>query len=229
MLKVTRLLIFSFFLFSFESIGQVGSGIDAQENINQAGGLGNIVRVMKPMKEDTKGSPLLFDKFVSATPFRDGKALAAENFNYHTEENKFLIETKRGVSFLDEFLLDSLVMSEPKRLFVKGESIADRFENMAIEVVSLKGGSQLYIQHSVQFIRASVEGPYAAGNKYDEYIKKMNFFIMDGNDVASFKFNKNGLKSIYPDFADLEKFIKSSNLKYTDYSNQLQILDFMRK
>ena len=204
-MKNVFLLILLFFLRCYNLQAQVSSGIDAQDNINQMGGFGNIVRVMKPIKEATKGSPLLFDVSSQAITYKDGFRLKTERFNYHLSEKKFLIETRTGLNFLEEFTLDSLIFLDDEITFIRGDLIIPEFGNLPIEKLVIDGEFSVFIEHSVQFIPASVEGAYAGGNKYDEYIKKMNFYILDNGKLKSVKFNKKLLIEICSDYSSLEK------------------------
>jgi hypothetical protein len=207
---------------------QVSSGVDAQDNLNQLGGMGNIVRVVPPMKEGVKGSPLLFESAINAIPFRNSRSLNASNFNLHLSENKLLIQNRNGLNFIDKLDLDSLLFTDSNRLFVNGNLLLMGNEGKLFEKITTKDGQTLYAEHLVQFIPANFQGAYSGGNNYDEYVKKINIYIMNDGQLKPVKFNAKWLKQNYSDYKKIEKYVFDSELKYNVYEDLNKILRQMR-
>jgi hypothetical protein len=226
---INKILFSVFFFFAVNVLyAQVNSGLDAQDNLNQLGGMGNIVRVMPPMKEGTKGSPLLFEDAFNATPYRNGRNLNDARFNFHLAENKLLILNRNGLNYIDKLDLDSLLFTDSNRLFVNGNHLDNGVNQKIFEKITTKDGQNLYVEHLVQFIPANFQGAYSGGNNYDEFVKKLNIFIMNDGKLKSIKINAKWLKQNFSDYKKIEDYIYQYELKYNVYEDLNKIINQMR-
>ncbi len=215
-------------VFGTASFGQVSSGVDAQDNLNQLGGMGNVVRVMPPIKEGVKGSPLLFDDAINAIPYKNARALTASNFNFHIGENKLLIRNRNGLNYIDKLELDSLLFTDSNRLFVNGNVLTKASDGKLYEKIAMKDGQIIYAEHLVQFIPANFQGAYSGGNNYDEYIKKLNIYSLIEGQLKPVKFNSKWLKQNYADYKKVEEYIYQNELKFNVYDDLVKIIDYIR-
>jgi hypothetical protein len=225
-----KAILFQIFFFSvlWTANAQVTSGMDAQENLNQLGGLGNVVRTMKPVKANTQGSPLLMEHPELAFPYSNGKKLDSAYFNFHVGEKKLIVQTRNGDRFIEELIIDSLFFYKSNRTLINANLVNKDLEKIPFEIVHLKAGGKLYIDHQVQFIPASYQGAYSSGVNYDEYIKKMEFYFYEEEAFTKIKINKNWFKKNYQGYPELIDYVNRELLNFGDYDDQLKIIDFVK-
>ncbi len=219
-------LVLLFLLSPFIAIAQ--TGIDSQDNLNQLGGQGNLIRVTLPAKEGVKGSPFLLGEFANAVPFKDGTELKNGMFNLDLEKNKLMIQSRNGISYLEQLVFDSLLFVNEARLLVNSSTLASSDYSM-LEEITFSDGQVIYVGHTVQFIPANYSGAYNSGKNFDEYVKKMDFFTLKDGALEKIKFNRKWFKANYDGFNKLDETVVKNGWNYNSYDNIRLILDFVQE
>ncbi|MCH7411041.1 hypothetical protein MM239_16660 [Belliella sp. DSM 111904] len=208
------------------SFAQVSSGFDSQNNMDQLGGAGNIVREMKPVKASTKGSPLIFEKLKNGSIYKGGEVIDSSEYNIHLEEKLIVRSSNKGLQFLENLQFDSLVFNDSDT-FINRVVKTDKNE-WYLERVMLKDGQVIFLNHEVTLIKGNVGGAYSGGNNYDEYIKKVKFFKSNDDNLEEFKMNKKWLKNNYDKYEDIQKKLDSNQLKFNSYESIMDLISTIK-
>ncbi|MCH7402761.1 hypothetical protein ACFOUP_05560 [Belliella kenyensis] len=208
------------------TFAQVSSGLDSQYNLDQLGGAGNIIREMKPIKESTKGSPLIFEENKNGSIYRNGKIIDSAEYNIDAEEKLILKNSNKGLRYLDKLEFDSLVFNDSDT-FINRDVKTDKNE-WYLEKIRLNDGQVIFLTHDVILLKGNVGGAYSGGNNYDEYIKKVKLFQSNDDNLEEFKMNKKWLKNNYGKYADIQKELDSNQLKFNSYESLMDLISIVK-
>ena len=185
---------------------------------------GNIAGAVMPVfnsKDQTKGSPYLFNNWVSATVIKKNNEIVNTKgyfFNYDKIGKRLLVSTDKKVMIdVDKTQLKSFTLTGPDGLenyFTRVNAIDSNI--FLIAVLENENGYSLYKSINTKFIAANYlnKGLVESGNDYDEYLDSYQYFITQPKG-AGFKqidvLKTKTIKAAFPNETDkVNKFFKEN-------------------
>ena len=190
--------------------------VASEENLLRVSKLSGTVYTTKmdELYEGVRGTPYLYDEWKLGNVYlTDNKLIKSVNIKYNIYTDELL--------YLNSSSGDSLIIN--RSMIDKFEIIDDLSDDLIVmEVMNLKPGnrekktyvrviydgkSKFILKYVKTLINAFYEGAYAAGNKYDEYTDKYQYYLLtDENIITKIKLNK---KSVIKVLSDRERKIKA--------------------
>jgi hypothetical protein len=197
--------------------------------VNVFGGGGNIVRNIRPIKEGVKGSPLFNTEMTIGKVIFKDKNIVEGPVNIDISTNELIIQSTKGYMYFYFSQIDSLLLLEDNRLFVFFND-DHKYKGFTFgEFIHAYNGVEYFVNYKSEMVKANFEGPYSAGNSYDEYFQTFSLYKIVSGAPEKIKFNLKSLKNEFgEDFNKINDYIIESNFNFSKSKDKLEILNFLR-
>ncbi|MEL6193524.1 MAG: hypothetical protein AAFR66_15800 [Bacteroidota bacterium] len=187
----------------------------ATSRLGDANDMNSVVRSYDNRYEGLKGDPMAFEEFGYGVVYTSGgnkKKFQVMNYEAYSHEVATLNNGK--MEYLPKGMIESFWMVTPTstdtlqfRKFTSKEDDQIFFGQVLLE------GKVTYIKKYEKYIqKADYQGTYSSGKTYDEFKDKVKFFAVNQKgDMTSFKPNKKGLESIFPEKqSEIKTYLKKN-------------------
>lgn len=183
--------------------------------------------------EGVKGTPYFNEKWQPGdVAFSDGTGIIqiSIRYNIYKDELEFKNSTSGQTFIIHRNIIDGFRFSDAgdtvnfKYFSLKPEK---QEEKSCVQVL-YDGKTMLLLKHKKQFIKADYQGAYAAGNKYDEYLNDIDYFLVktDGP-IQKIKLNKRSvLSALKNSQAELKEYALKNQIDFSDPEGIIRLLRF---
>lgn len=228
---------FIFIVLFFPSKVILGQGVETQTNLQQLGATNDptqVVRQFDSRYQGIKGTPLLWDDYVSGTiKFKDGRTFRVSYVNFDLVDDSFVYKSSRNDKVLvlknvEYFRTDS-VSCKGIFCFLKFFALSAQTAPSGYFSVIAEGKNTFLCKLYKTILKADYKGAYSAGQNADRFVEERQFFMVDSiGTVRRFKPSQKSISELFFKNRDVVKRLvneKNYNLKNdTDLKKLLESL-----
>ncbi len=190
---------------------------------------------MDELYEGVRGTPYLFNEWKPGNIYlKDNKLIKNVNvkYNIYTDDLLYLNSSSGDSLIIDRSMIEKFeIMDNSSGNLILMEEMnikPEKNDNAAFVRIIYDGRSKLILKYSKIFIKANYKGPYATGNKYDEYTDKWQYYLITGeNTITRIKLcKKSVIKVLSVKESKIKAFVNGQDLSLDNENDVIRVLEY---